>query len=260
MMAPARASAAGWRPPPATLTLEPRRVDVWHFSIDAAPECVARHLEHLSLDERERAARFHFERDRRRFIVGRGTVRLILGRYLDTEPAVLHLAATAHGKPFLIGNPSHARVHFNLTHSGAHALCAVADATPVGVDLEVLRDIDDMAGLMRTVFTPTERAAVESLRTSDRRLGFFTAWTRKEAVVKARGDGLAFDVQRFSVTLAPGEPAGVINFADAPREAAYWWLVDIPAGSDCAAALAVRHPEPSKDWGVRLWWCARATF
>lgn len=260
MTATRRPKVVAWQAPPAHVTLEACRVDVWRFTLDASDQQVALDLRRLSADERARAARFYFERDRRRFIVGRATLRVILADYLHSEPAALRLAAGAHGKPFLTGDPEHARVHFNLTHSGAQALCAVAEGTPVGIDLEVMRDLDDMASIMRTVFTPTEREAVESRPVADRRRGFFTGWTRKEAVVKARGDGLAYDVRHFSVTLAPGQPAGVVDFDDAPREAAYWWLVDIPVGSSCSAALAVRRPAPSEDWGVRLWQCARAAL
>ena len=260
MTATRRPKVVAWQAPPAHVTLEACRVDVWRFTLDASDQQVALDLRRLSADERARAARFYFERDRLWFIVGRATLRVILADYLHSEPAALRLAAGAHGKPFL------------TRRTGARSGPLQSDAlrcTGVVCCRRGYAGWYRPGGHARSRRHGVHHAhRVYTNRTRGRGItaggrptaGLLTGWTRKEAVVKARGDGLAYDVRHFSVTLAPGQPAGVVDFDDAPREAAYWWLVDIPVGSSCSAALAVRRPAPSEDWGVRLWQCARAAL
>ena len=165
-------------------------VHCWSVSLDAPPNTLAGLLATLTRDERDRAARLRFERDRRRFVVARATLRELLGRYLGTPPDRLRFDYNAFGKPRVspeFHGPS--PVRFNLSHSADLALIAVAWGAEVGVDVEHIRP-SDYGDLARSCFAPSELA---QLRAAPRQLqarAFFTSWTRQEAYVKARGEGL----------------------------------------------------------------------
>ena len=166
-------------------------VHCWSVPLDASPNTLAVLFETLMDDERDRAARLRFERDRRRFIVARATLRELLGRYVGTPPDQVRFAYTAFGKPTLaseFGGPH--CVKFNLSHSGDLALIAVAWDAEVGVDVEHIRP-SDYSDIARSSFAPSE---IAQLRAAPRHLeprAFFSSWTRREAYAKARGEGLA---------------------------------------------------------------------
>ena len=163
--------------------LREREIHLWPASLDADAESLA---PLLSQDERERARRFLFERERRRFIACRGWLRLLLGRYLATEGAALRFGYGPKGKPYVDGGP-----HFNLSHSGGMALLAFCAAEEVGVDLEVVRDIDDAEAIGRRHFARAEIERWMAAPPPERTRVFFVWWTRMEAVGKALGEGLA---------------------------------------------------------------------
>jgi 4'-phosphopantetheinyl transferase len=148
----------------------------------------------LSADERERAARFYFEKDRRRFTLCRGWLRCILAGRLDMQPGAVVFSQGAHGKPAVDGP-----WQFNLSHSGEWAVCAVARDLPVGVDIEAHRDMPDAADLADRFFTPDEARLIRAGAPGEPR--FFTVWTRKEAFVKAAGTGLYTDLRSFTAGL-----------------------------------------------------------
>ena len=165
-------------------------VHCWSVPLDASPDTLAVLFETLTDDERDRAARLRFERDRRRFIVARATLRELLGRYVGTPPDQVRFAYTAFGKPKLtpeFGGPH--CVKFNLSHSADLALIAVAWDAEVGVDVEHIRP-SDYSDIARSSFAPSE---IAQLRAAPRHLqarAFFSSWTRREAYAKARGEGL----------------------------------------------------------------------
>lgn len=228
-----------WDAPPNDLGLPPDEVHVWRAALDL-PERLADELRHLlSDDERRRAARFHFERDRRRFSAGRGVLRDILGRYLNTAPQELRFHYDAHGKPSLYGSD----LRFNLSHSGGLALFAVTTGGQVGVDVERIRPEVMQEGLAKRYFSPREAAALEALPPEQQPAGFFNCWTRKEAYIKARGEGLSIPLDSFDVSLEPGEPARLLNVMGAPGEAERWSLWDLEVDAGFAAALALDSTE-----------------
>jgi 4'-phosphopantetheinyl transferase len=212
-------------------------VDVWRIDLAATPAGRAALAATLAGDERARAARFHFDRDRDRWVVARGALRAILARYAGTAPAALALAVGDHGKPRL-AEPV-ADLRFNLSHSGDLALCAVAVGREVGIDVEAVRA--DRAGddIARRFFAPAEVAALAALSPALRVEAFFACWTRKEAYVKARGAGLALGLDRFEVSLAPGAAAALLATHDEPAERARWQLTALDPGPGYAGALAV---------------------
>jgi medium-chain acyl-[acyl-carrier-protein] hydrolase len=219
-------------------------VHVWRVPLECRPETVSHLLAGLAPDERERADRFHFDKDRRHFIAGRGALRAVLGRYLGEPPERLRFTYNVYGKPALVGGGN---VRFNLTHSHGLALLAVTRGREVGVDLERVRA--DLAGeeLAERFFSPREVAALRGLPQGQRREAFFRCWTRKEAYIKARGAGLALPLDRFDVTLRPDEPAALLATHDEPAEAGRWSLRNLAPGDGYAGALAVE----GHSW--RLW-------
>jgi len=221
---------------------------VWLASLD---DVTAHMLEPtLSSDERDRAARYHFERDRSRYIVARATLRAILARYLGVAPADVRFVYGPHGKPALA--PEHGvDFSFNLSHAGDTALYAVTRGRRVGVDLEqILPDKADV-GVAGRFFSPREVATLRALPPRPRHEAFFRCWTRKEAYVKARGDGLSLDLKSFDVSLAPVDPPALLATRPDPGEAARWSLYDVDAGPGYAAALAVEGHDVRityRDW------------
>ncbi len=222
-------------PAPSTLAPDPR-VGLWTIRLDApaagAPET-------LSPDELERAARFHFEIHRQRFIASRGALRLILGTCLGTDPAALAFHYTATGKPFLAGSP----VRFNVSHSAGNALIAVAHGREVGIDLEETHPKEDLLALAERFFASSERAAVASAAPSDRPSIFYRIWTRKEAYIKACGEGLSLALDSFAVPVVPDTDTALVASARGPAELARWQLHAIPSPPGFAAALVI-EPGP----------------
>jgi 4'-phosphopantetheinyl transferase len=192
----------------------------------------------LSTDECQRAARFHFERHRRRFIACRGQVRRILGNYLDTSAAQVRFQYGRMGKPALDAPWNGSPIRFNVSNSHEAALCAVALDRELGVDIEHIRAPSDFDGLAARFFARSEVALLRSLPAERRLEAFFNCWTRKEAVLKAVGTGLAFPLDKVVVTLTPDEPARLLAYDDDPEAAADWWLARLEPGPGYMGALA----------------------
>jgi 4'-phosphopantetheinyl transferase len=188
----------------------------------------------LSADERARADRFHFARDSRRYVVTRATLRRVLGAQLGRHPSSLAFDVGPRGKPSLAGTP----LHFNVAHAGELALIALTTLGEVGVDVEPLEPMDDVETIAERFFSPAEREALRALPAAARTDAFLTCWTRKEAYVKAIGEGLACPLDAFDVTLAPGEEARLLRIAgdDADR----WSLVDLRPAPGYVGAVAGR--------------------
>jgi 4'-phosphopantetheinyl transferase len=220
--------------------LAPGVVHVWYLPLDLAAEQVEALYASLSDDERERAARYHFERHRRRFITCRGQVRGILARYVNGEPANLRFRYGPRGKPALGAGASDAALEFNVSNSEEVALLAVALDRELGVDVEHVREPRDFEALARQFFARSEVEQLRSLPEDQRREAFFHCWTRKEAVLKAVGTGLAFPLDKVVVTLAPGDPARLVAYDDDPAGATQWWLAGLAPRSGYVGALAAR--------------------
>jgi 4'-phosphopantetheinyl transferase len=214
-------------------------VDVWSIPLAQPDDLVARLTEALSPDERARAARFVFPRDRRRFAVARGALRSILAGYLGLTPSALAFAYGPRGKPRLADR---ADLDFNLAHSHELALCAVTAGRPVGVDVEWLRPLSDLLSVARTAFSPAELAALLAGSEAERPAAFFRCWTRKEAYIKARGDGLSLPLDAFDVSLAADEPPALLANRLDPAEPARWTLHSLAPADGYLGALAVAGP------------------
>ena len=222
------------------LTLGTNDVQVWRGYLDQPPATVDRFSELLSDDELSRANRFHFEIDRKHFIVARGYLRMLISRYQEIPPAEIQFSYTTYGKPLLVTtNPQVQPFHFNLAHSGGLAVYAFTRIGEVGVDVERIRPDFAADEIAERFFSPDECACLKKLSKELRHQAFFDCWTRKEAIIKAVGTGLSLPLDQFDVTLAPGDPPQLLRTRWNESEAARWSLKVIDAGPDYAAAVAV---------------------
>lgn len=213
-------------------------VHVWRVPLDATPARVAPLDTLLAADERERADRFAFPDLRRRYVVGRGALRSILARYTGVPAAELRFRYGPRGKPALDEPPRPDGLRFNVSNSHDLALVAVARGRELGVDLEWTgRAISDAGGIAERFFSPTERASLQSLPEPLRLAAFYTCWTRKEAYVKARGDGLALPLDAFDVSLAPGAPPALLAGRGPAADVARWELHALDVATGYSAAL-----------------------
>lgn len=218
----------------------PGDVHLWLVDLGAPEGLLEPDTALLSPDERKRAARFVFERHRRRFVLARAALRRLLGAYLQRAPESLGFRYDPAGKPHLARVE---RLQFNLAHSEDRALVAVVLERRVGVDLEALRPMDDAETIARSFFTPAEAEALARVTAADRQRAFFRIWTRKEALLKALGEGIAGDgLRAMEVGRDPLGPAALTAFPGPPEAASAWSLLDLTVSSDCAAALAVEGP------------------
>lgn len=216
-------------------------VEVWRASLDQPDHVRERLARLLDAGELVRASTFRFDLHRNRYVVGRGLLRVLLGRYLERDPAGFRFGYGPQRKPELPGG----ELRFNLAHAESTALYAFSSAFEVGIDVELRREEAASDGVAERFFSPAEVAVLRSLPERVRPLAFFNCWTRKEAFLKARGDGLTIPLESFDVTLAPGEPAALLATAWAPEEAARWQLADLSESRlGEIAALAA----PARGW------------
>jgi 4'-phosphopantetheinyl transferase len=220
-----------------TIAIASNEVHVWHGSIERPAAEVAGLRQLLCTDERARADRFRFDRDRSRYTAGRGILRMLLGRYLGVSAGEVALQYGQFDKPRLVGYP----LWFNVSHSGAVALFAFTAVGEVGIDVEL--DDADFARerIAERFFSRAEVNALRSLPESAQPLAFLTCWTRKEAFIKARGDGLSLALDSFDVNLEPGSEAVLLRTAWSDDEPGQWSMTDLSdPDRGYVAALALR--------------------
>ena len=214
-------------------------IQVWYADLRGLAHRLEAFRALLSPDEAARAARFATEELRNRCVLRRGLLRHLLGQVLDRTPATLAFSYGPMGKPALPGGPA-----FNLADCKDHVLIAIAPVGSVelGVDVERLRRVPDAAGIAERFFAPAERAALAALPDALRDEGFLNGWTRKEAFIKATGQGLSTSLDRFAVELAPDRPVRLLSLDGALEagDAAEWSLFDLRPAPGLVGALAVR--------------------
>lgn len=233
------ASGAPAHAAPAAFLLGERSAHVWRVPLRGGNHHEL--LRALSPDERAKAGRFVRERDAQGFVVAHGALRRVLAGYQSTSPDRLQFTAGAFGKPSLVALPDTPVLEFNLSHSGDMALIAVARGGPVGVDVEQWDRQIEHIELAEHFFSTSERDALRALA-HDLELvteGFFNAWTRKEAYLKATGHGITRGLHHFDVSLAPSLRAELLADRMEPRALEHWRLETIAVPADYSAALVV---------------------
>jgi len=232
---------------PTAIILPDDEIHVWQSSLDLPTSTVERLLSALSVDEVTRANRFYFARDRLRFIAGRGIMRDILGQYLDCSPRQISFVYNSYGKPGLDRSIGCTNLQFNLSHSGGRVILALGRRR-IGVDLEEIRPRVASEDVAAQFFAPAEVCELRALPLLHRVEGFFNCWTRKEAYVKARGEGLSTPLDAFEVSLAPGEPARLIKTVSDDTTARGWGLQALKPYPGFVAAIAAEKPQ----WTTKL--------
>ncbi len=243
------AAIPSWYPPPKTLTFGSDEVHVWCASLDLTTPQLQGLEQTLSAEELERAKRYYFQKDREHFIAARGLLRDILGRYLQIEPNQIRFCYGAYGKPELSGEDGWEALCFNVSYSHGLALYAITHGREIGVDLECIRPVQEAEQIAERFFSARENAVFRALPAHEKLQAFFNCWTRKEAYIKAIGDGLSRPLDQFDVSLAPGEPAALLRTNGDHREASRWSLHKLDPGPGYVAALAVE----GDGWQLKCW-------
>jgi 4'-phosphopantetheinyl transferase len=248
-----------WETPPSRLLITKKDAHIWRASLDSPVIAIQKLNEILSNDEKCRADRFRFEKDKKRFIVRRGILRTILWLYLGVEPWQLQFCYGKNGKPLVADGSNKGGIHFNLSHSEGVAIYAFTQDREIGVDIEHIHDVPDMEEIAKNFFSKRENKFFLALPKRKKREAFFNCWTRKEAFIKTLGDGLSYPLDNFDVSLVPGEPAMLLRIDGDSKAATRWSIQDLKPMSGFAAAFAsenrgyqirfMQFSDPSQ-WGL----------
>jgi len=238
-----------WNDPPNHLMLGSNEVHVWRVMLDQLTQNIPTLLRLLPEDEQSRAQRFAFPTDRNHFIGAHGMLRLILSRYLALAPENLRFSYNSHGKPFLNIEPGENPICFNLSHCHSIALYAITLGQQVGIDIERVRHNIDIRTIAKAYFSAYEYKSLCELPTEDQHEAFFRCWTRKEAYIKARGEGLSHPLDQFSVSLHPGDPAALLQNDSDSSEIFRWALYHLVPEVGYIGALVVEgHGYSVQQW------------
>jgi 4'-phosphopantetheinyl transferase len=251
---------------PVGLDLSPGEIQVWSIRLDPSPERVESLGRYLSSDEWQRANRFRFERHRRQYVVGRGSLRLLLGEYLNMAPEHILFTYGPRGKPFLDGSLPLSRhggeggwdqtaggLFFNLSNSDERALIGFVREREIGVDIEYLKPMPDCEQIAERFFSESERLVLREIPAERKEEAFFNCWTRKEAYLKAVGEGLAAPLDSFDVTLAPGEAPRMHTLRGDAAAASRWLFEHLQPAPDYVGAIALERRSEGEEWPVRTW-------
>lgn len=238
-----------WLTPPQHITLSENEVHAWKAPLIASEDEYSTLQRVLSTDERERARRFYFERDRRRWTIAHGVLRILLARYLNTDTHALQFVTNDYGKPALAPPLAHTGLQFNLSHSAEMALYAFTYQRQVGIDVEFMRPDIEGELLARSHFSASEYTALQALPPSLQTEAFFQCWSRKESYIKAKGKGLSIPLDQFDVSLAPDEPAALLGSREEAQATTHWSLHALEPGNGYAGALTVE----GFAWNLQCW-------
>lgn len=227
-----------WFDPPAKWKLNAADIHVWASSLNEAIEHLSAFERHLSPEELDRASQFYFERDRSRFITGRGILREILSSYLEMSPSQLHFRYGASGKPYLDEVEGSAPLQFNVTHSEDLILVAVTNACCLGIDVERVRPIPEIENIVVNYFSAREASELAALPKEQQQCAFYQIWTRKEACLKATGRGLSDFTLQMEAPFQADEPAKTRAIPGTQNIVATWTLVELMPAPEYVAALA----------------------
>ena len=240
---------ASWETPSADLSLLKKEVHLWRADLHLPDRNIQGLHQILSTAERMKAERLHFERNRREFIIGVGILRKILGSYLGVDPKALQFTRGKRGKPMLCDLFANGSIHFNMSHSEGLALYGFTRDHEIGVDIEFVRNIPEMDHIAEQFFSKRENDVFRSLPESKKKEAFFNCWTRKEAFVKAIGEGFFYPLDQFEVSFTPDEPSRLLTIDGDSQTASQWFVGSIKPASGFTAAFAME----GHDWRLHFW-------
>ena len=252
-----RGGAAGevrweeWEPSAGPPRLGADELHLWRVRLAQPAEVYRACLDTLTPDESEKAGRFRFDRHRQQFVIARGALRSVLGHYLDRPPGQLRFAYSPFGKPEVEGEEGRDCLRFNLSHAEGVALIALNRGREVGVDVEAVHEEFPGMEIAERFFSDREVATLRAMPEGARAVAFFLYWTRKEAYIKALGEGLSHPLRQFSVSLADGESRVLAEPEGVAREASTWVVKGVYLGASHAAAVVFRGP--FTDFRFRQW-------
>ena len=230
-----------WRSPPKDLTLPPNEIHVWRDFLDQSMPLVTWFARQLSTDERERAARFHFAHDQRRFTVSRGLLRILLSSYMRCSPESIQFRYTPYGKPTLAEGTWTMLPRFNLSHSHELVLYAFSSNQEPGIDVEFVRPIAEAKGIAERFFSAEENAVLRRLAPAEMQKYFFIYWTRKEAYLKARGTGLTQSAEQIDMLPMSDQQARAQGGDENAQRGDQWILHDVAPAPGYVGALATQE-------------------
>ncbi len=246
------AAVLQWPIAPEKVSLEPGEIHLWAAAMSEFADQAQNLSALLSLAELARAQKFRFIEDRDRYVIRHGLARQILSRYLEQVPSVIKFRTGVHGKPELSKSTADHPLFFNTSHSADITIVAITPDGPIGVDIERVQGIPDMENIARRFFLPSETGTLMALPKNSRVQAFYNCWTRKEAFLKATGEGIGENLEKLEVTLAPGDEPEVLSFRGDFQESMQWHLNPFspaPGYVGCvvykSTALALSH------WSVR---------
>ena len=241
-----------WNVSPLPVSLSEKVVHLWRIELDQSDGLVSRMRQMITADEIEWANRLRFYRDQRRYILAHAALRQIIAGYVHVCPQQILFRSSAYGKPYLAGSQAD-QLYFNLSHSGEIALLGVACRPQIGVDVETIRPIDDLMSLARNCFSTNEYEQLDALPDSQKLAVFFTIWTRKEAFIKAIGEGLSYPLDLFEVSTHPDEQGRIVHIAGSIQEAQTWTLQAVRPAHGYTGAIAIRETSLSTNYWDWAW-------
>lgn len=228
---------------PSSFNLRKGEIHVWRVNLNQKFSEVSELFETLSGDEKQKAQKFIFEKDRNHFVAARGTLRKILSNYLSIKPNEIRFAYTRFGKPLLESGES--QLKFNVSHSHELSLIAVTKGQEVGIDIEFIDSNFDLLKTAKCFFSKIEMSVLQNLPSNLQTPAFFSGWTRKEALIKGVGKGFSYPVNEFTISIKPEES----NISLPTNEFQNWSLITLDCQTDYKAALAVN----GKIQTLRFW-------
>lgn len=228
-----------WLTAPLNLTLSKADVHIWRASLNQPKPVFDRLLRTLNREERTRFQRFRFQEDRAHFIVRRGILREVLGRYLKTSPQDVQFSYSHFGKPTLAAFHGNQSLDFSSSSASGLFLCAFTRERRIGIDLECVRPIQGMEAIARHFFSAGENEALERAPVNLRTEAFFNCWTRKEAFLKANGVGLIHDLDSFEVSVFPGEAPKILSINCDYQTGLPWSLISFAPAPDYLASICL---------------------
>ena len=202
------------------------RVHVWRISLKEEYTNASWYEECLSFDEKDKSRRYRFQHSRNDYVITRGTLRHLLGRYLNKDPRTIQFTYNPFGKPSL-ANPTLKGITFNVSHSNEYALVGFTVKKEIGIDVEYIRPETLNERVAESFFSNKEAKMLSELPRELQVYGFFNCWTRKEAYIKAKGEGLTIPLNQFDVSLHPDEPAALLHSNLDPTDVSKWTLIAI---------------------------------